>query len=108
MVTNSSELEKTLWGPGKLLSNDPVSTKGKDVRVLNQYTNSSEMVKLDLYQRLALALGKYVKESERRYEGWSGSLPFYVFEFRAGERKYLMLDYSHGHGSGYFNVEFRG
>lgn len=85
---------------------------GKSFEVLNQYTNAKENVKLGLYQRLGLAIGKFsVKESNRRYEGWSGELPFYVFKYRikdgTNEKTLLMLDYKHSHDD-HFHTDFRG
>ncbi len=101
-------LEKALIGQKTLSFSVRVAKEGKDIEVLNQYTDRKETVKLNLYQRIALVLGiGRVKESVRRYEGWSGSIPFYVFKYRINGETFLMLDYPHGYDRR-FRTDFKG
>jgi hypothetical protein len=107
MVGNISGLEKALSEPKKLLSVVHVADEGKCVEVLNQYTDQKETVKLNLRQRLALAVGRFeVQESTRRYEGWKDT-NFYVFRYKTNGKTYLMLDYHHGYDN-HFHTDFLG
>ncbi len=89
-------------------SNGESPYTGKNVEVLNQYTHEKETVRLNLHQRVALALGRPVKESVRRYDGWGKEgLIFYVFKYKDKGHTFLMLDYPHSHDY-HFHTDYRG
>lgn len=97
----------TAYGVGTLESvlRESKSPGAKSFEVLNQYTKTNETVKLNIYQRLKLAFGSPVVESNRRYSGWNSALPFYVFKYNVRGETKLMLDYLHGHDD-HFHTDF--
>ena len=65
------------------------------VKAFNVYTRSEESLELTLSQWLMLRLFGIAYIGERRYPGWRGALPFYVFKCLDCGR--LHIDYPHGY-----------
>lgn len=73
---------------------------GHNVKAYNKVTGEIEEIKLNYLKALKLAFTGIVEVGERRYNGWSGSIPFYIYSCRAKDgNKVFMLDYPHGYGN---------
>ncbi|MCL4398578.1 hypothetical protein M1137_02185 [Candidatus Parvarchaeota archaeon] len=73
------------------------SKKGLKVQAYNRKTDLTEEVALDYLKLLKLKLNGFVKVDDRKYEGWSGSIPFYIYTCKSNGKKIFMLDYPHGY-----------
>ncbi|MGC8533379.1 MAG: hypothetical protein ACP5MV_01980 [Candidatus Parvarchaeum sp.] len=76
---------------------DKTSKKGLEVQVYNRKTEKIEDIHLDYLSALKLRLKGFAKIDERQYEGWSGTIPFYVYTCKSNGKKIFMLDYPHGY-----------
>ena len=75
---------------------DKTSKKGLKVQAYNRVTEKVEEVTLDYLHSLRLKLSGSTEIGERRYEGWLGSIPFYIYTCKSKGKKIFMLDYPHG------------
>lgn len=71
--------------------------KGFKVRAYNRKTQEIEDISLTYSGALKLRLKGFAKIGERQYEGWSGTIPFYVYTCKSNGKKVFMLDYPHGY-----------
>lgn len=79
---------------------DKTYITGHKVKVYNKATQEFEEIKLNYIKALKLALRGFVEIDKRRYQGWSDSIPFYVYSCKAKDgKKVFMLDYPHGYDS---------
>lgn len=71
--------------------------KSGTVTAYNRVTEQMEEVHLGIYQSMKLKISGFVKVDERRYDGWSGKLPFYVYSCRSNKEKVFLLGYPEGY-----------
>ena len=65
------------------------------MKALNVYTGEIEEIELNPIQKLILSLTGIVRIGFRKYPGWRGSLPFYLYKCQiCGE---YHIDYPHGY-----------
>jgi hypothetical protein len=64
------------------------------LKVLNAYTEKEEIINVSILKWL-LAGTFAMKVDERKYEGWSGYNPFYLFYCE--KHRIWIIDYPHGY-----------
>jgi len=75
------------------------------LKAINLYTGEIEEIRLNPVQRLILSLTGKLKIGMRKYPGWRGSLPFYLYKCPiCGEHH---IDYPHGY-TGYLRCSKTG
>jgi len=65
------------------------------VKAFNVYTKREETINLNILKWLELKLFGIAEIGRRRYPGWRGTLPFYIYKCSKCGR--LHIDYRHGY-----------
>lgn len=95
-MENANSNENTLSDILSLLSEKPASGF---TRVYNRYSHEVEEIRLNLLNKISLALFGYTKVEKRRYEGWTGENTFYAYKSKEAGQSVLLFDYPHGYAN---------